>query len=94
MNNESHKYEVKVLKLEKPQKLTLEIKESLKSAGMVDANGKMKIKGVSGKMLKRMKQESVDCPVLKTEVQFVQCFICPNFQSRVKGFVLCKGNKL
>ena len=94
MNNESHKYEVKVLKLEKPQKLTLEIKESLKSAGMVDVNGKMKIKGVSGKMLKRMKQEYVDCPVLKADIQFVQCFICPNFQSRVKGFVLCKGNKL
>ena len=63
-------------------------------AGMVDEKGKMKIKGVSGKMLKRMKQEYVKCPILKTDVQFVQCFICPNFQSRVTGVVLCRGNKL
>ena len=48
-----------------------------------EIEGKMKIKGVSGKMLKRMKQEYVKCPILKTDVQFVQCFICPNFQSRV-----------
>ena len=39
-------------------------------------------KGVSPKMLKRMKQEFVDCPVLKKEVQFIPCFVCPNFQSR------------
>ncbi len=94
MVEKTYKHEVEVLKLEKPQKLTPEIKESLKSAGMVDEKGKMKIKGVSAKMLKRMKQEYVKCPILKTDVQFVQCFICPNFQSRVTGVVLCKGNKL
>jgi len=54
----------------------------------------VKINGVSGKMLKRMKQEFVDCPVLKKEVQFIPCFICPNFLSRVTGKVLCKGDNL
>jgi hypothetical protein len=49
---------------------------------------------VSPKMLKRMKQEFVDCPVLKKEVQFIPCFVCPNFQSRVTGKVLCKGDNL
>jgi hypothetical protein len=32
--------------------------------GMMDDKGKLKLKGVSPKMLKRMKLEAVDCPVL------------------------------
>jgi len=35
-----------------------------------------------------------DCPVLKEDIQFIQCFVCPNFQSRVMGKVLCKGDPL
>ena len=62
--------------------------------GMMDDKGKLKLKGVSPKMLKRMKQEFVDCPVLKDHIHFIQCFVCPNFQSRVTGKVLCKGDKL
>ncbi|MDI1496156.1 MAG: hypothetical protein K8823_1464 [Cenarchaeum symbiont of Oopsacas minuta] len=94
MNDIGYKYEVDVIKTDNTQKITPEVKESLKSAGMVDDKGKLKIKGVSAKMLKRMKQEYVKCPVLKDEIQFVQCFVCPNFQSRVMGSILCKGNKL
>ena len=30
----------------------------------------------------------------KKEVHFIQCFVCPNFQSRVMGNVLCKGDTL
>ena len=45
-------------------------------------------------MLKRMKQEYVECPVLNEHVHFVQCFVCTNFQSRVVGKVLCKGSPL
>ena len=30
---------------------------------MMDEKGKLKMKGVSPKMLKRMKLEAVDCPV-------------------------------
>ena len=88
------KYEVEIKTADKRQMLTHEIKDELKASGMMDEKGKLKINGVSAKMLKRMKQEFVDCPVLKREVQFVPCFVCPNFQSRVTGKVLCKGDKL
>ena len=60
----------------------------------MDEKGKLKLKGVSPKMLKRMKQEYVECPVLKNDTHFIQCFVCKNFQSRVMGDVLCKGDPL
>jgi len=88
------KYEVEIKKTEEKQKIPNEVKEELKASGMMDEKGKLKLKGVSPKMLKRMKQEFVDCPVLEQKVQFVPCFVCPNFQSRVTGKVLCKGDKL
>ena len=88
------KYEVEIKKTEEKQMIPKEVKEELKASGMMDAKGKLKLKGVSPKMLKRMKQEFVDCPVLEQKVQFVPCFVCPNFQSRVTGKVLCKGDKL
>ncbi len=89
-----HKYEVEVKAAEKMQRLTGAVKEELKDAGVVDEKGKLKIKGVSPKMLKKMKSEYVDCPVLGADTQFVRCFVCSNFQSRVRGTVLCKGNDL
>jgi hypothetical protein len=89
-----HKYEVPVKVATTPHKLPDKTKEELKMAGMMDDKGKLKLKGVSPKMLKRMKEEAVDCPVLKDEVGFVQCFVCPNFQSRITGKVLCKGDPL
>jgi hypothetical protein len=88
------KYEVEIKSVDERQTLTKEVKEELKESGMMDEKGKLKISGVSGKMLKRMKQEFVDCPVLKKEVQFIPCFVCPNFLSRVTGKVLCKGDNL
>jgi len=88
------KYEVEIKKTEERQMIPKEVKEELKASGMMDEKGKLKLKGVSPKMLKRMKQEFVDCPVLEQKVQFVPCFVCPNFQSRVTGKVLCKGDKL
>ena len=88
------KYEVEIKKTEEKQMIPKEVKEELKASGMMDEKGKLKLKGVSPKMLKRMKQEFVDCPVLEQKVQFVPCFVCPNFQSRVTGKVLCKGDKL
>ena len=89
-----HKYEVKVKQREGRQKLPDDVKNELKASGMMDEKGKLKLKGVSPKMLKKMKQEYVDCPVLKKEAHFIQCFVCPNFQSRVMGSVLCKGDSL
>ena len=88
------KYEVEIKKTEEKQKIPNEVREELKASGMMDEKGKLKLKGVSPKMLKRMKQEFVECPVLEQKVQFVPCFVCPNFQSRVTGKVLCKGDKL
>ena len=94
MGELEHKFEVEVKEAEKSQKLTDEVKGELKASGMMDDKGKLKLKGVSPKMLKRMKQEYVDCPVIKVETSFIQCFVCPNFQSRVMGKVLCKGAPL
>jgi hypothetical protein len=89
-----HKYEVTVKVVEKAIKISDQTKKELKASGMMDDKGKLKLKGVSPKMLKRMKEEAVDCPVLKNELPFIQCFVCSNFQSRVSGKVLCKGDPL
>ncbi len=94
MGELEHKYEVEIKATEKRQKLTENLKEELKALGMMDEKGKLKLKGVSPKMLKKMKLEYVDCPVFKSDIQFIQCFVCPNFQSRVMGKVLCKGHAL
>ncbi len=89
-----HKYEVPIKIATSKYRLPDKIKEELKASGMMDEKGKLKLKGVSPKMLKRMKEEAVDCPVFKTEIGFVQCFVCSNFQSRITGKVLCKGEPL
>ena len=94
MDELERKYEVDIQSTEARQKLPDNVKDELKASGMMDEKGKLKLKGVSPKMLKRMKQEFVDCPVLKGDIQFIQCFVCPNFQSRVMGKVLCKGDAL
>jgi len=77
-----HKFEVEIKEREGRQKLPDPVKEELKTSGMMDEKGKLKLKGVSPKMLKKMKQEFVECPVLKEDIHFIQCFVCPNFQSR------------
>jgi len=94
MDELERKYDVKIQMTEDKVKFPDELKAELKASGMMDDKGKLKLKGVSPKMLKRMKQEFVECPVLEDKIQFVQCFICPNFQSRVMGEVLCKGDPL
>lgn len=88
------KYVVPVKQVEKSLKLSDQAKAELHSVGMMDDKGKLKLKGVSPKMLKRMKLEAVDCPVLKSEVGFIQCYVCKNFHSRITGQVYCKGDPL
>jgi hypothetical protein len=88
------KYEVPIKQVEKSLKISDRAKAELKSSGMMDDKGKLKLKGVSPKMLKRMKLESVDCPVFKEELGFVQCYVCSNFHSRISGVVYCKGDPL
>jgi hypothetical protein len=86
------KYVVPVKQVEKTLKLSDQAKAELHSVGMMDDKGKLKLKGVSPKMLKRMKLEAVDCPVLEKEVGFIQCYVCKNFHSRITGQVYCKGD--
>lgn len=88
------KYTVLIKQVEKTIKMTDEAKAELRSSGMMDEKGKLKIKGVSPKMIKRMKLESIDCPVLKQEIGFLQCYVCKNFHSRISGKVYCKGEPL
>ena len=94
MDELEFKYEVSIQEREGEQVIPNEIKNELRSSGMMDEKGKLKLKGVSPKMLKRMKQEYVDCPVWKSDIHFIHCFVCPNFQSRVTGKVLCKGEHI
>jgi hypothetical protein len=88
------KYEVPIKQVEKILKISDRAKAELKASGMMDDKGKLKLKGVSPKMLKRMKLESIDCPVFKQELGFVQCYVCSNFHSRISGVVFCKGDPL
>ncbi|MFB5598793.1 MAG: hypothetical protein ACE5SW_01010 [Nitrososphaeraceae archaeon] len=88
------KFIVPIKLSEKTTKLTEDTKKELKTIGMMDEKGKLKLKGVSPKMLKRMKLESVDCPVLNREVPFIQCYVCKNFHSRITGKVYCRGEPL
>ena len=72
------KYVVKVYQSPKPKKVPKVVSQELKgSAG--------------AKAIARMKKESVDCPLVKTEVAFLVCFACPSFIRRVTGEVHCAG---
>jgi hypothetical protein len=88
------KYLVPVKQVEKSIKVSNEAKHELQSVGIMDEKGKLKLKGISPKMLKRMKMEAVDCPVLNNEIGFIQCYVCKNFHSRITGKVYCKGEPL
>jgi hypothetical protein len=88
------KYLVIVKAVEKAIKLDEAAKSELHKVGMMDDKGKLKLKDASPKMLKRMKLEAVDCPVLTKDVGFVQCYVCSNFHSRISGKVYCKGEPL
>ncbi|CAN5637556.1 hypothetical protein BH18THE1_BH18THE1_07250 [soil metagenome] len=88
------KFIVPIKGVEKSIKLDDKAKSELHAIGMMDDKGKLKLKGVSPKMLKRMKMEAVDCPVFKKELGFIQCYVCSNFHSRIMGKVYCKGEPL
>ena len=88
------KYLVPIKQVEKSIKVSNGAKQELQSIGIMDEKGKLKLKGISPKMLKRMKMEAVDCPVLNNEIGFVQCYVCKNFHSRITGKVYCKGEPL
>jgi len=88
------KYLVPIKQVEKSIKVSNEAKQELQNVGIMDEKGKLKLKGISPKMLKRMKMEAVDCPVLNNEIGFIQCYVCKNFHSRITGKVYCRGEPL
>lgn len=88
-----HRHEVHIYEHADTPKIDDDTRRALANSGMMP-DGKINIKGVSAKMLRRMRREYVDCPVMGRDVQFLTCFVCPNFQSRVRGKVLCIGNPI
>lgn len=80
MRNKDWKYEVEVIKLNRAMKVDKALTEELR--------------GLSKKMITRMKKEAVNCPVLGKKVAFIQCYLCPNFIRRIRGIVYCRGNAL
>ena len=78
MSEVQPKYYVKVFEVDKPAKVSKEITEELKGV-------------VKGGRMAKMKLEAVDCPALKRQVPFLQCFVCTNFIRRFKGEVHCAG---
>ena len=72
------KYTVDIVEIPKAIPASKESVEAIKEA-------------VKGKALARMKREAVDCPVKARRVSFIECFICPNFNRRVRGKVGCAG---
>ncbi len=74
------KYFVRVLEREKAINVPKEITAGLKGV-------------VSGKMMSRMKHESIQCPVISEELSFLECFTCGSFIRRIKGEVHCAGQK-
>ncbi|MBI2183529.1 MAG: hypothetical protein HYU39_01070 [Thaumarchaeota archaeon] len=79
--SQDYKYLVKIFEVEKAAKTSKEIQQQLKGA-------------LSAKMVARMKKEAIDCPVLNKQRPFLECFVCPNFQRRVRGEVHCLGKPL
>jgi len=75
------KYEINVIKLDKPMKVPKEISKQLKGIG-------------SRKFISQLKREAIDCPVLNRRLSFLECYVCPNFVRRIRGVVYCKGHEL
>jgi len=75
------------------QEIKDEVKGNLQNSTVIEGFQEL-VGNVTDEMREKMKSEYVECPVLKDDIHFVQCFVCPNFQSRVMGKVLCKGDPL
>ena len=72
------KYVVRILESDKPFKISKEIQKSLKGV-------------LSGKMIKKMKFEFIECPVKKNSIPFLECFVCQSHIRRFKGQIHCEG---
>lgn len=74
------KFHVEIKTAEKAFRVSRKVKDALKGA-------------VSGKMMRRMSREYVECPVAGKIVPFLECFACVSFIRRVKGIVHCTGEE-
>ena len=72
-------------------KFYVEVKQAPKAMKPDPAAVNILKSAVSGKMLSRMKKEYVTCPVVSSDVPFLDCFACVSFIRRVKGVVHCAG---
>lgn len=75
------KYEVPVIELQRAMRVPRELTERMKG-------------GISKSMIRKLKRQAVDCPVMGKRVAFLMCYFCPNFVRRVRGIVYCKGEPL
>lgn len=81
MSERDWKYEVPVIELERAMRVPREFTERIKG-------------GLSKSMIRKLKRQAVECPVLNKRVAFIVCYFCPNFVRRVKGVVYCRGEPL
>ncbi|MFP3219787.1 MAG: hypothetical protein RXR41_01315 [Candidatus Marsarchaeota archaeon] len=75
------KFVVEVIPAPDGLKPTKEALDSLRSA-------------LSRKMLSKMQNEAVVCPVFSETIPFLNCMNCPNFIRRFKGKVYCRGENV
>lgn len=81
MELDETKFKVDVFQIpedQKPKKVSKEMKEAMKGV-------------ISAKKIAKLKKDAVNCPVLKEERGFLECFVCKSHIRRVKGIVDCAG---
>jgi hypothetical protein len=69
--------EIKVIKLDKPLKVSKDLIEEAKV-------------GLSKKMINNMRKEAIMCIKDNKQKSFIECYLCRYFVRRIKGVVHCK----
>ena len=69
--------EIKVIKLDKPLKVSRDLIEEAKV-------------GLSKKMINNMRKEAIACIKDNKQKSFIECYLCKYFVRRIKGVVHCK----
>ncbi|MGC9209089.1 MAG: hypothetical protein ACP5GH_04480 [Nitrososphaeria archaeon] len=72
--------------------LQVEVKKAQRALKVPDEKLN-ELKGIGNRLISSMKKEYVECPVIKQQVPFIACYLCPSFVRRYRGVVYCKGEK-
>ncbi|MGC8569535.1 MAG: hypothetical protein ACP5LW_05985 [Nitrososphaeria archaeon] len=72
--------------------LQVEVKKAQRALKVPDEKLN-ELKGIGNRLISSMKKEYVECPVVKQQVPFIACYLCPSFVRRYRGVVYCKGEK-